>query len=98
MKYVADMHTHTLASGHAYNTINEMIRAAADRQLAMIGITEHAPAMQGSTNKYYFQNLNILAREKYGVQVRYGAELNVTDLKGSTDLDERSFICNWCAL
>ena len=85
------MHTHTLASGHAYNTINEMIRAAADRQLAMIGITEHAPAMPGSTNKYYFQNLNILERKKYGIEVRYGAELNIIDLKGTTDLDPRSY-------
>lgn len=73
MKYVADMHTHTLASGHAYNTINEMIRAASEKKLDIIGITEHAPVMPGSTNAYYFQNLNILEREKYGIEVRYGA-------------------------
>lgn len=91
MKYVADMHTHTLASGHAYNTINEMIQAAAKKELEILGITEHAPAMPGSTNVYYFQNLNILERKKYGVQVRYGAELNITDLKGTTDLDSRSY-------
>lgn len=91
MKYTADMHTHTLASGHAYNTINEMIRAAAEKNLEMIGITEHAPAMPGSTNVYYFQNLNILERKKYGVEVRYGAELNIIDLNGTTDLDPRSY-------
>ncbi|NSK18451.1 phosphatase [Blautia wexlerae] len=91
MKYVADMHTHTLASGHAYNTINEMIRAASEKKLEIIGITEHAPAMPGSTNVYYFQNLNILEREKYGIEVRYGAELNIIDLKGTTDLDPRSY-------
>lgn len=90
MKFVADMHTHTLASGHAYNTINEMIRAAAEKKLKMIGISEHAPAMPGSTNAYYFQNLNILEKKKYGIEVRYGAELNIIDLKGTTDLDERS--------
>lgn len=91
MKYAADMHTHTLASGHAYNTINEMIRAASEKKLEMIGITEHAPAMPGSTNVYYFQNLNILERKKYGIEVRYGAELNIIDLKGTTDLDPRSY-------
>ena len=48
------MHTHTLASGHAYNTINEMIRAASEKKLEIIGITEHAPVMPGSTNAYYF--------------------------------------------
>lgn len=91
MKYVADMHTHTLASGHAYNTINEMIRAAAEKKLELLGITEHAPAMPGSTNVYYFQNLNILERKKFGVEVCYGAELNIIDLKGTTDLDPRSW-------
>ena len=46
--------------------------------------------MPGSTNVYYFQNLNILERKKYGIEVRYGAELNIIDLKGTTDLDPRS--------
>lgn len=91
MKYVADMHTHTLASGHAYNTINEMIRSASEKKIEILGITEHAPAMPGSTNRYYFQNLNILERKKYGVEVHYGAELNIIDLQGTTDLDERSW-------
>lgn len=49
-KYTMDLHTHTIVSGHAYNTMNEMIRAAADKNLKIIGITEHAPAMPGSTN------------------------------------------------
>ncbi len=90
MNYIADMHTHSLASGHAYNTINEMIRAASDKKLELLGITDHAPAMPGSTNPYYFQNLNILDRFKYGIQVLYGAELNIIDLQGKIDLDERS--------
>lgn len=44
MRIELDTHTHTLASGHAYNTINEMIQAAADRNLKLLAITEHAPA------------------------------------------------------
>ena len=90
-KYTMDLHTHTIVSGHAYNTMNEMIRAAADKNLKIIGITEHAPAMPGSTNLYYFQNLNILRNEKYGVHVLYGAELNILDEQGTTDLDARSW-------
>lgn len=86
-----DLHTHTIASGHAYNTINEMIRSASEKKVTLLGITEHGPAMPGSTNKYYFQNLNILEREKYGVHILYGAELNIVDYNGTTDLDERSW-------
>ena len=31
MRVEIDTHTHTLASGHAYNTMNEMAKAAADK-------------------------------------------------------------------
>ena len=42
MRYetVMDLHTHTIASGHAYNTLREMAKAAADRGLEILGITE----------------------------------------------------------
>ena len=41
MKDILDLHTHTIASGHAYNTMNEMIAAAKSRGLEIYGITEH---------------------------------------------------------
>ena len=48
MKDYADLHTHTIASGHAYGTITEMVHAAALKNLPILGITEHAPSMPGS--------------------------------------------------
>ena len=45
MKIVLDTHAHTLASGHAYNTIREMAKAAADKGLEAIALTDHAPDM-----------------------------------------------------
>ena len=45
MRVEIDTHTHTLASGHAYNTLNEMAQAAADKGLKGLAITEHAPEM-----------------------------------------------------
>ena len=42
MKYVLDVHTHTIASGHAYNTIKEMAQSASEKGLELLGITEHA--------------------------------------------------------
>lgn len=88
-KYIMDLHTHTTASGHAYNTMNEMIKRASTINLPLLGISDHAPAMPGSTNRYYFQNLNILDHEKYGVNLLYGAELNIIDYQGNVDLDDR---------
>ena len=42
MKYesVLDLHTHTVASGHAYCTIHEMAAAAAGKGLEILGITD----------------------------------------------------------
>ena len=48
MRVEIDTHTHTLASGHAYNTLNEMAQAAADKGLKGLAITEHAPEMPGT--------------------------------------------------
>ena len=37
MKDYADLHTHTIASGHAYGTITEMVHAAALKDLPILG-------------------------------------------------------------
>ena len=47
MRIELDTHTHTLASGHAYSTIAEMIDAAAQKGLKLVGLAEHAPAWPG---------------------------------------------------
>ena len=89
MKDILDLHTHTIASGHAYNTMNEMIAAAKLRGLEIYGITEHAPRMNGSCTEMYFQNFRILPREKDGMTVLHGVELNILDAEGHVDLTER---------
>ena len=40
---IMDLHTHTIVSGHAYNTLYEMARAAADHGMKVFGSTDHAP-------------------------------------------------------
>ena len=52
MRVEIDTHTHTLASGHAYNTLNEMAQAAADKGLKGLAITEHAPEMPGTCHLF----------------------------------------------
>ena len=87
MKYVLDTHTHTLASGHAYSTISEMARAAADKGLELLAITEHAPMMPGSCQQIYFSNLVVVPRQMYGVELMFGTELNLLDYDGHIDLN-----------
>lgn len=85
---VVDLHTHTIASGHAYNTILEMIQAAGEKGMKLLGITEHGPAMKGSCQTIYFQNLKVIPRERYGVTTLFGVELNIMDTDGSVDIPD----------
>ncbi|MBQ9120474.1 MAG: phosphatase [Lachnospiraceae bacterium] len=89
MKDIIDLHTHTIASGHAYNTIQEMINAAVAKGIRLLGITEHAPKMPGTCHEFYFTNLHIIPREQQGIRVLFGAELNILNPAGEVDLPER---------
>lgn len=86
MKDKMDLHTHTIASGHAYNTRNEMIEAAYGKGLELLAITEHAPAMPGSCQQMYFSNFRVLPRKYENMTVLYGTELNILDYEGHVDL------------
>lgn len=84
-----DLHTHTLASGHAYSTIDAMAEAGRKQGLRILGITEHAPKMPGTCSELYFSNLRVLQRERQDITVLFGAELNIMDSDGNVDLPER---------
>lgn len=86
---VLDLHTHTVASGHAYCTLREMAKAASEKGLELLGITEHAPKMPGTCHKFYFQNLKVVPRELYGIRLLLGSEVNILDAQGTLDLSER---------
>lgn len=92
MRLVVDSHTHTIVSGHAYSTMNEMILAAKRQGLEGIALTEHAPQMPGSCNEYYFTNYHILKKvdlkKKFGIEVLLGVEVNIMDEEGTLDLSE----------
>ncbi|MDY5327796.1 MAG: PHP domain-containing protein, partial [Bacteroidaceae bacterium] len=83
-----DVHTHTVMSGHAFSTVQEMAREAARQGLDILGITEHGPNIPGTCNPIYFRNLHVVPREMYGVRLLLGAELNILDTHGTLDLDE----------
>lgn len=88
MKYVLDVHSHSLASGHSYSTIREMAYEASKKGLEVLGITEHAPKMPGSCHEFYFFNLKVVPRQMCGVQLLLGSEVNIIDYDGNVDLSE----------
>lgn len=86
---ILDIHTHTLASGHAYNTLYEMVHAASQQGLTLFGSSDHGPAMPGSCTEMYFCNFKVIPRELFGVRLIMGCELNILDNQGKVDLPER---------
>lgn len=84
--YVLDAHTHTLACGHAYNTILELVAAAAQKNLEMICITEHGPALPGAPTPLFFANYRVIPGKINNVKVLKGIESNIMDADGNTDI------------
>lgn len=89
---IADVHTHSIMSGHAYGTVREMAAVAAERKLRILGITEHGPEIPGTCNPIYFRNFIDAPRNLYGVEILYGSEVNILT-GGNVDLDQRHLDC-----
>lgn len=90
--FVADVHMHSIMSGHAFGTVRELAQAAAERGLALIGVTEHGPGIPGTCDPIYFRNFVDAPRMLYGVEMLYGSEVNVLNT-GTVDLDQRHLNC-----
>lgn len=88
MKLIADTHTHTVASTHAYSTLQEMVHAAAEKGLFALGITDHGYSMPGGPGAWYFRNLCTVPNQLEGVWLLRGAEANVTGYEGQLDIPE----------
>jgi putative hydrolase len=86
MKIRIDTHTHSVASGHAYSTIDELARGARKRGLRGFVLTDHGPDMPGSTHPYHFGNLRILPARICGVRFFTGVEANIMAMDGRIDL------------
>lgn len=87
-KTALDVHTHTIVSGHAFSTLQEMVAAAQEKNLDILGITEHAPGIPGTCHPIYFRNLHVVPRQMGRLRLLLGAELNILDTRGTLDLDE----------
>ena len=86
MGFIADMHTHTIASTHAYSTITENAAWAAEHGIKYLGMTDHGICMQDAPDTWHFENLKILPELLKGVRVFKGIEANILDTDGSIDI------------
>ena len=87
IKIKTDTHTHTLASGHAYSTIEENLRAGKEQGLELVGITDHFSSFFVPSTDFacfgFFINKKALPEAWHGVRLLFGAEVDIVDLKGN---------------
>jgi putative hydrolase len=86
MNISIDTHTHSIASGHAYSTIDDLAQAARGRGIEGFVLTDHGPAMGGAPHRYHFGNLKVIPKILFDVKFYTGIEANILDKKGNTDI------------
>ncbi len=83
----ADLHVHTVASGHAYSTIGEITHEAARKGVRVVGMTDHGPGLPGGPHFYHFAALRFVPEYLHGVRVLRGIEANILGID-QLDLDD----------
>ncbi len=86
----ADLHVHTISSGHGYSTVREICSQASERGLEMIAVADHGPAMPGGPHLYHFTNMVVMPRVLFGVKILRSAECNIIDTDGNLDIPDRA--------
>lgn len=86
---LCDLHVHTEHSSDATGTIGQAVRAAAERGVEVLAITNHCPELPGSIWHDSLRKLQDMkaqaaaAGRKYGLRVLVGAEIEVIDFVGN---------------
>ncbi len=88
MNIVADMHTHTNVSAHAYSTLREMVHAAKEKGHVAIAITDHGPAIPDGAHRWHFEATRSFPGKIDGVYVLWGIEYNILPPLGAIDAIE----------
>jgi len=88
IKLIADLHVHTVSSGHAYSTFEEYAARAKSIGLAAFAITDHGPSMPGGPHIYHFSNLRMIPKIFNGVRIFRGVECNIINDQGGLDLPD----------
>ncbi len=85
----ADLHTHTVASGHAYSTVTELVAGAHASGIELIAVTDHGPSVPQGAHPWHFWNLKVVPSVLDGVRVLKGCEANPSlDSENGIDLPD----------
>jgi putative hydrolase len=86
---VADLHVHTLASGHGIDTIRTLCEFAVKKNLEGIAITDHGPGIMGGPEPIYFMSLKRMTQGlDLPIRIFYGVEDDIKNRKGELTLPD----------
>ena len=88
MQFILDIHCHTIASGHALNTLEENLTCAKEIGLMLTGTSEHGPNMPGSCPLSHFLDIAKLPDFLNGMHWLKGAEANIINTSGKLDMPD----------
>lgn len=88
MIVAVDTHTHTNISHHAYSTLEENIAAAKRKGMEGLAMTNHGPALGDGAHLWHFSSQKNFKNYVRGVRLLRGAEVNILNEEGETDLDD----------
>lgn len=83
-----DLHIHTVASGHAFATLNEIVTYAESKRMKTVGISDHGPSMLGAPVESYFSMKNDVNLCSKKTRILFGCEANILSDAGSLDICE----------
>ncbi len=83
-----DLHTHTVASQHAFGTFLENAKEAKNNGIELLGITDHGPSGPGAPHEVYFKMRKRIPKIE-GIKILFGVEANVINDEGKLDLPEK---------
>ena len=88
MEILTDIHTHTLATPHAYSTVYENLQFAKKAGLQAFAVTDHSLRLPDAPHIYHFENIKTIPEIFDGVRIFKGIELNILDKDGNIDIEE----------
>ena len=90
MKYTVktDLHTHTIASDHAFSTVEENVRYASKIGMEAIALTDHTITLGDAPHMWHFEAIDLIPPYVDGVRVLRGCEANILNINGDIDMTE----------
>lgn len=88
MRFLVDLHTHTVACDHAYSTINDYVLRAEKNGIAMFATTDHGPDLEDAPHPWHFGNLRVVPHVVDGIAILRGIEANIR-ADGTLDLEDQ---------